>query len=388
MQSKSPPRAVLFTQQVLGPGARKTGMIFWAEALARRGYACDVVTTQLSWLSRVVGNPRLKALPRDRLNRWRDVGARLRGFIWVPPLHPATVRGRRLARLTAHAFALYPWFLPATIRRAVAEADLVVIESCAAVLLFDRLKRIARPGTRFVYCGSDRLGAVDMHPMLAEALARTAAGYDLLRVPAQAMLADFPPNAPAMFIPHGIDRATFATIRPNPIVGPGRHAVVAGDMLFDHGSFAMMLDALPDVSFHAFGRMALGDLERRPNLRMHGEVPFETLIGWLQHADIGIAPYLDRPEAHYLAQSSLKLIQYRHCRLPSLAPHFAASAHGNVCGYEPGDASSIRRACMAALAMPRESIATGDIADWDMVIDRMLAATAGDDAGIVPALPG
>lgn len=376
------PKAILFTQQVLGMNARKTGMIFWAEALARRGYETFVVTTQLSWLSRLAGNPRLASIDRDVVNRWTVRGERLHGFVWVPPVHPVRVPGR-LQRPSEPILGSYPWFLPRAVRAMAADAALIVIESCAAVMLFDRLRRIAPADARFVYCASDRLGTVDMHPMLGRELARTAGRYDLIRVPARVMADDFPPDARIAFIPHGIDPAGFPRHHPTPFRTPGPHAVVAGDMLFDHESFRIMLDAAPGTTFHAFGRMTLGQLADRPNLRIHGEVPFGELATHLVHADLGVAPYLDRPAAHYLAQSSLKLIQYRHLRLPTVAPRFATAEHDNVVGYKVGDPASIASALADAAAMPRDRITTADIIDWDEVIRRVLVATE-LDRGAVP----
>lgn len=363
----APPRAILFTQQMLGPQARKTGMIFWAEALARRGYDTHVVTTQLSWLSRATRNPRLLSAPPQSINRWQDQGERLKGFVWVPPLHPAH-------RGPAFLYQLYPWLLPSAIRAVVADADLVVIESCAAVLLFNRLRTLAPPSARFVYCASDRLGTVDMHPMLAEELARTAAHYDLVRVPAAAMTIDFPADARVMIAPHGIDRAAFPPSPQSPFTDPGPHAVIAGDMLFDGESVAIMVESRPDITFHIFGRMDVGELATAPHVRVHGEVPFAALVPYLQHADLGIAPYKDRPAAHYLAQSSLKLIQYRYCQLPVVAPDFAAAAHANVHGYRVGDAGTIASALDGALATQRSTIRNDDIPNWDEVVARVLVA--------------
>lgn len=378
-----PPRAVLFTQQMIGRGSRKTGMIFWAEALARRGFDTFVVTTQLSWLSYLGSNPRLRMVERSDFNRWRDSGDRLHDFVWLPILHPASVSGTLLGKISAPVFGLYPWLLPAAVRDVVAEADLIVIESCAAVLLFDRLKRIARPDARFVYCASDRLGTVGMHPMLEDMLGRTAADYDLVRVPAEAMAADFPSGARVAFIPHGIDKSVFDEAGDSPFIGPGPHAVVAGDMLFDAEAFAILLDAFPGACFHAFGRMSLADLADRSNLQIHGEIPFTDLARWVRHAHVGIAPYRDRPAAQYIAQSSLKLIQYQYCRLPTVAPYFAAAGRANVVGYSPGNASSIIAAFAAALALDRTVLDQSAVAEWDTVIGRVLVG-----AGLEGRLPG
>jgi len=374
--SRDNPVAVLFTQQFVGLNTRKTGMVFWAETLARLGFDTYAVTVQLSALSRLAGSPRLKAVPKEDLNIWRQRGEQLFGFVWVAPLHPARLGSSFLNRAAERVYALYPWFLPEAVREVVRKADLIVIESCAAVLLFETLRSLAPKRAKIVYCASDRLGTVGMHPMLADTLARTATSYDLIRVPAKAMIGDFPSSARVAFIPHGIDKAAFSELPPSPFESSGPHVVVAGDMLFDAAALDVLLDAFPDVTFHAFGRMNLDTTGARPNLRVHGEVPFAALAGHLLHADVGFAPYLDRPEAHYLVESSLKLIQYTYCRLPIVAPHFASAGRPHVIGYGTDDPASIVQALKRALAYDRTTIDARGVVSWEEVIACMLKAVA------------
>jgi len=368
------PVAVLFTQQFVGLNTRKTGMVFWAETLARQGFDTHAVTVQLSALSAFGKARRLQAVPKPERNVWRRRDERLSSFVWVAPLHPARLGVRILDWLAAPVYSLYGHFLPAAVRDIVRRADLIVVESCAAVLMFDVLKALAPPDARFVYCASDRLRTVGMHPMLETALARTAPKYDLVRVPSRAMLDDFPAGTPVAWIPHGIDKAVFDQPCASPFTRPGPHVVVAGDMLFDEQAVRVLLEGFPGVVFHAFGRMRLENLAGAPNLVAHGEVPFAALVEYLCHADVGFAPYLDRPEAHYVAESSLKLIQYTYCRLPVVAPRFAAAGRAHVCGYDAGDPISICAAMTRALAMDRAAIDASDALDWDEVIGQVRKA--------------
>lgn len=377
-----PPVAVLFTQQMVGLGTRKTGMVFWAEALARAGYESYAVTTQLSALSRLVGAARLSAVPPADRNVWRNCGERLHGFVWVPAFHPARSRVGWLDRMATAIWEFYPRLLPEAVLEVVRRADIVVIESCAALLLFDVLKKVAPPTAKFVYCASDRLSTVGMHPMLDAVLTRTAPLYDLVRIPARAMAKDFPPGSRVQYIPHGIDKAIFDKPGPSPFGNGGPNVVVAGDMLFDSDAFGVLLDSFPDVCFHTFGRMDLDQFGQRPNLVVHGEVPFEVLATYLPHADVGFAPYVDRPKAHYLVESSLKLIQYTYCRLPIVAPHFAAVGRDHVIGYTPGDDDSLRAALTAALNLDRNSVDSCGVISWDEVIERVL-----DKVGLPPPAP-
>jgi 2-beta-glucuronyltransferase len=367
------PVALLFTQHLIGHGTRKGGMVFWAESLARLGWDAYAVTVQLSFLSRLARVGRLEAVAADDINVWRRCGERLQSFVWMAPLHPARVGNGLADRLTGLFARLYPRFLPEAVRKVAERADLIVIETSAALALFDLLKKIA-PSARMVYCHSDRLEVVGMHPVLSHILARTAPRYDLCRVHAHDLLRDFPPSARAMFISQGLDKRLFDGECPSPYPKGTRNVVVAGDMLFDRAAVLGLVEAFPSLRFHAFGRMRFGDGERRPNLVPHGEVPFEAMIPFLRNADVGLAPYVDRPDAHYLAESGLKLIQYTYCRLPTVAPEFAVAGRAHIMGYAPGDARSATAAMARALAFDRTTIDRSTVVEWTEIMRRMLAA--------------
>jgi 2-beta-glucuronyltransferase len=366
------PIALLFTQQLVGLGTRKTGMVFWAETLARRGWATYSVTVQLSLLSRLAGVERLASVPSSDINRWRQRDKNLHGFVWLAPLHPAKFGNSLVDKIAGPALSwLYPRLFPGVISDLARRADLIVIESCAAVALFPFLKSIA-PGAKFVYCASDRLKPVGMQPALATILERTALDYDLVRVPACSMLNDFVPGTRVAYIPHGIDKAAFDRRPVSPYQSGRKNAVVAGDMMFDRPAIAALVDRFPDTRFHAFGRMDLGYLRGRQNLICHGEVPFDSLVPYLIHADIGLAPYAFRPNLDYVSESSLKLLQYTYCRLPVIAPEFAKGGRDHVITYSPDDPKSVIPAFERALAYDRSKIDRSMVVDWDEVIRRVL----------------
>ena len=369
-------RALVFTQQLVGLGGRKTSLVFMAESLAAQGWSVSVVTVQLSRLSLLRGNARLGAAPRDIWNRWRRVSPTLESMVWIPAFHPARWPSRFLNLLSTPLLHAYGALLPQSVIRRAREADLIVIESCAAVALFRRLRCLA-PRAKIVHSMSDRLDVVGMHPGLAGMFRKDAPAYDLIRVPADALLADAP-NARTAVIPHGLDKAAYDLSAENPLP-TGRHAVLAGDMMFDQPAFERLVRAFPDVTFHAFGRFDLGAVADAANVRAHGEVPFAALAAYLRHADVGLALYKVAPGLEYIAQSSLKLIQYEYCGLPTVAPHFAAGDHGNVFGYDPDDADSLRSAFADALASPR--IEGGqDVRDWDEMVRALLSATFRSEA--------
>ncbi len=369
--SMRPQKCVLFTFQNLSPNSRKTGMTFIADALARAGHSVSVVTVQLSWLSRLAKVARLKAIDPGELNRWVDRGGGMRSYVWFPLMHPFGGRQKLAASVGALVAKLYPYLLPRAVEAAARDADIIVIESCAAVALFGRLRRLA-PQARFIYCASDRLDIVGMNPALISYLDRTAEQYALIRIPAEMMRQDFPPQSNVAFLPHGLDKAVFDHANDNPYDPATTNAVVAGDMNSDIAALNHMIETNSDVRFHIFGKINPKELTKASNIVFHGEVGFTVLAPFIKFADIGLAPYRQRAGAEYLAQSSLKLIQYTYCRLPVVAPAFVKAGREHVCSYEPGNGSSITSAMLSARSFDRKSIDTSEIRAWDDVADEML----------------
>lgn len=372
-QSSQPShRAVIFSYHSVGFGERKNSVVFLAESLAQMGWRADLVTVQLSLLSRLARVPRLKVVPRQQWNTWLERTDRISNFVWVPVIHPATSGWRWIDHLATPIFRLYPHLLPQAIRQRVRLANLIVIESCSAVLLYPLLKRLA-PNAKFVYRACDSLDAVGMHPVLAKTVTRTACNFDLFSSPSTHLLADLPSCVNKCLLPQGLQKCLFDVLVASPYETPGPHAIVAGDMMFDLQSFKFMVRNFPNVTFHVFGKMDLSELASFDNLIRHGEVPFETLRSYIVHADLGIAPYLDRPEVHYLAESSLKLVQYTYAQLPILAPNFCESGRDHLKVYVPGEESSIVRAMKQALLVDRQTIDRSGIYDWEDVAREMLS---------------
>jgi 2-beta-glucuronyltransferase len=152
-------------------------------------------------------------------------------------------------------------------------------------------------------------------------------------------------------------------------------------MLFDAGMIRTVATANPDWTFHLFGRLAKLE-DNLPNVVAHGERPFDEVAAYIKFADIGIAPYRPKEDADYLSQSSLKMIQYSYCRLPIVAPQFAAAGRAHVMAYAPDNADSIRTAFEKATAFDRTVIDTSKILTWEEKTARLFEL---DAAGGSPA---
>lgn len=229
--------------------------------------------------------------------------------------------------------------------------------------------RQAAPKARIIYHAADRLKTIRVHPCVEEALAKGIGDYDLIHIMAEAMRADFPADAPILYLPHGIARGSFDRAVESPYATP-RNAVSVGDMLFDARVIDTLAAAYPDWAFHLFGKKAVPS-ERRANIVVHGEVAFETIVPFIKFAEIGLAPYRRSDGADYLSQSSLKMIQYSYCRLPIVAPAFSAGGRDHVCAYDPGDAASIVEAFRRAQSFDRGTIETASIRSWQEAVQLL-----------------
>jgi len=364
-------RVVLMTGHV-PDSDRKTGFHFWMRSLTARGHDVDWITVGFSHASAFKKQARPFAPP---FNRWVRLDKNTRKFSWKPVFHPFRLPSPILDTLATPLFMLYPALLPDAVKDSLRAANAVIVENGAGLMLIPTLRSI-NPTARIIYTVSDRLKTLNYHPLIEQAEQIALPLVDMIRVPAQAMIKDFPAMDKVIFIPQGLDKDAFNHTHPSPYP-THKNIISVGDMLFDSHTVETLAESAPDWTFHIFGRKAKTRI--MPNIILHGEQSFESIIPYLQHADLGLAPYRPAPDADYLSQSSLKMMQYTYCRLPIIAPHFAAVGRPHVIGYTPGDDQSIRDALQKAIAFDRITIDTGRVITWDEVIDFMLNIKTQDD---------
>lgn len=361
-------RVLIVTGQHFADAPRKVDLHFIADSLRASGHHVDFLVCRLSFVSRFLKDGRWDYAKQKPLNQWRRIADGLDEFIWYAPFHPMNLRHPFANALTTPLFRRYAGLLPGTVVDRLSEYTDVLIESGPSPLLTRRIRRHA-PSAKIIYHAADRLKTINVHPVVEDALNRDIGAYDLVHIMAEAMREDFPADAPVLYLPHGISKSVFdrAVISP---YGSQRNAVSVGDMLFDAKRLDILAEAKPDWTFHLFGKKARPEVERG-NIVVHGEVPFETIVPFIKFADIGLALYRSGEGADYLSQSSLKMIQYSYCRLPIVAPRFAAAGRDHVLGYDAEDEASLLGAFDAAAAFDRQSIDHQSIHSWDQAVDRI-----------------
>lgn len=356
---------------------RKAGMHWLADALRRRGWEILFLTEGMSWPLWIRRQDwRLEYPVREEANRLVPKETGVTSFVWITPWHPAKLGSRLLDRLAAPLYRQYPRFALGPAEPVIRDADLVVFESSAALLLFRRLTALAR-GARTVYRISDDMRLLGYHPVIEEAEAASVDAFDLLSIPSRAVFKRHEHRRHARFHPQGIRKELFDAAAPNPYPA-GRdsrvRAVFVGNSHLDRDFLRTAATLKPDWRFHVIG--PLPDLPRSDNIIAHGEMPFEETIAYLQHADIGLNIRSVEPGAACLAES-LKVIQYTYCGLPIVAPEALRTAGKHLAYYTPGDAASIERALDEAAAMMGKDVDRSWVKSWDEVAGALL-----DDVGL------
>ncbi len=289
-------------------------------------------------------------------------------FLWKVPLHPFNTRRRWLRPLENAMFRWYAAHPPPVLVEWIEQAQVIFFESGTAVVFVELARRL-NPAARLIYRASDSLGDIDTAHYVERSFARVAAGMDAIALVSPAMADAVNSRHNVHHIGHGIDPAIALLADPSPY-GEGLHAVAVGSMLFDPHAIATASRAFPQVTFHVIGSGRGRMPEYGANVVVYGEMPHAQTLPYLKHANFGIAPYASAQLPAYLADSSLKLLQYDFFALPAICPHAIVGPYASRFGYTPGDGASLVAAIDGALVAPR--VRTRQCLSWPETVDRLL----------------
>ena len=361
-----PPRVVLISGHYLG-SKRRAGFHHLASAYWNLGWDVTFVTAAISRLSGLKGDYRFAYPVREEANRLVPVRERLTSYVLMTRTHPGGLGSDIANRLATPWFARYANAPLGRLEERLLDADLVVFEGTAALLLVERIQGLA-PRARLVYRASDDLRALGVHPLILEAEARAIRRFDLVSAPTPQIAELLAPSGPVAVHPPAIDKATFDRPTESPY-GEGPAAVFAGvSPLFDYESLAAAAELAPHITFHIIGTTP------RPmpaNVVFHPELPFEEIVPYLKHATFGL---LFVPPGYASLGQGNKVAQYSYCRLPIVAPAQLEGDRPNLCFFEPGDTESLRRALEEAEQMSHSPA----FADGVRSAEELAAVLAGD----------
>jgi 2-beta-glucuronyltransferase len=345
--SKTTRRVILVSPAYIG-SKRRGGFHHLAFAFWQLGWDVVFVTAPISSISRLRGDYRFEYPVLTEANQLVSVRERLTSFVLMTRWQPGNLRSRHLNRLFAPVFRRYARLALGPLEGLLAGADLVVFEGTAALLLVERVRRLA-PQARIVYRASDDLRRLPVHPLLLAAEAEAVPQVDLVSVSTRQIAAALAPYGEVHVHPPAVDKAAFDRRTDSPY-NSSPVAVFAGVAPhFDYGTLAAAAELAPHVAFHIIGLPMPAVAE---NVILHGEVPFADLVPYLQHATFALLFF---PPGYPGLGEGNKVMQYSYCRLPIVAPSHLEPERANMCVYEAGETASLAHALEDAEQMPHSA---------------------------------
>jgi 2-beta-glucuronyltransferase len=353
---------------------RRASIHFITDELARRGKV-RFFSMRYSLLSKSKGD--IRNIIDTKANRL-EMHDGVECFLWKSLIHPFNVKKNWLKPLEDLLFWQYSKSPNKTLVDWIKEADVIVYESGITPIYFELAKSL-NPAAMHVYRANDDLATINVASFVHRKFLQIAKEMDAICLVSKSMAPQIPSAGNIFVVPHGLDDQIAFHDELSPF-GPGVHAVALGSMLFDATFFEVASLAFAHVTFHVIGSGHPRASGYGPNVVMYDHMPYAETIRYIKHADIGIAPYISEDVPVYLADSSLKMLQYDFFGLPTVCPQSVTGSYSSRFGYRPGDPESIQIAIRAALVAPH--ISTRQILAWSEVVDRLLNPALYDDTKI------
>ncbi|MBP2151675.1 hypothetical protein [Xanthobacter flavus] len=350
---------------------RRGGMHWVCDSLRKAGWDVRFITCDYSLLTLLKGDKRTAYGEVKGINRLERVTADLSVGVVFTPFHPVG-RDRNIPlKLIDKLTSTYPQPKGGVVRKFAHGSDLVIVESCGALMMVDDIRRAT--DAPIVYRVSDNMRVVRPVPSLLAAEARAVGKADAVSLASEHLARSFLGRGRVQFDPMGLDKARFDAATKNPYPDDGRpKVVISGSSSLDHAALETAARSLTDFTFIQFG--AADRKIDLPNLEYRGEVPFDDLVPYVKFADIGFAPYLVRPGFEYQAEHSNRLLQYVYSGLPSVVPmELASPQRPHYLGYDSRNDASIVAAFHEARAFDRALVPRDEVIDWDQVAARLAA---------------
>ncbi|MDX3908902.1 MAG: polysaccharide biosynthesis protein GumK [Sphingobium sp.] len=341
---------------------RKASAHFLAKALVEQGHEVQFFSIGYSWLSRLRSDSR--AFLDERANHWETVDG-VQAYLWRGVWH--ATRMPLMGERFGYLYDMWARSRCDALDEAASRADVIIVESGIAPVLIPRV-RAAAPNARLIYRAADLLSTAGVHPRVQEILEQSREAIDLVVVVAQAMLPHFDDfRAPKIVLRHGVDRDQICAPTESPYPR-GKNIVSVGAMLFDPKPVCLAAEHLSDWTFHLIG---VPSSTFPDNVVQHPEMPFSSTLPYIRHADIGLAAYQKEARSEYLAESSLKLLQFGAIGLPAVCPQFAVEQGSLRFGYDPEYPETIIGALERAANAPRS---ISHVPSWSEVAGNLIEA--------------
>ncbi|AXI83282.1 glycosyltransferase [Xylella taiwanensis] len=303
-------------------------------------------------------------------------------YLWRTLVHPFNTRRRWLRSVEDMLFRWYVQHPPEILLQWIREADTILFESGTAVAFIDMAKRL-NPRAQLIYNGSDSLSAINVASYIEREFQKVASSLAVITVVSPAMTREIPSHDNVFYVGHGVLPNLGELGDPSPYE-EGIHAVSVGSMLFDPLFFVIAGKAFPHITFHVIGSGMGRHPDYGDNIVVYGEMKYVETIRYIKHACFGIAPYVSQQVPVYLADSSMKLMQYDFFGLPAVCPHAVVGSYPTRFGYTPGNPIELVAAVEHALQAPHQQ--SRQYLSWAEIADRVLDPASYEDTRILPVV--
>ena len=348
---------------------RKAGFHWIAHSFEKMGWRVAFITAPLSPFSRLIHDHRWMYVNEDR-NNSRVLNDLVTIYTYCPLFSPLSKTGNLILDLCSQYFIpLYQYSIPRNLQKLIQDADVIIFESTAAILLFELCKEI-NPKARYIYRVSDSLEILKVDTKVLEYEKKIVPLFDLVSVPSRALHSQIHGNNVHLQY-HGIQKDSFNRDLPCPISYGyyDKNLVFVGNSFFDLQFITIVSSLFPEYGFHLIGPISY--TPKTSNVILYGEIPFEDTIPYLLHADVGLQ--IRRMDIGLGTLSdSLKVLQYTWCRLPIIAPEGLDSDRRHIFYYKYDDSESISRAVKDSVSYNHDFIDCTGINDWTELVTEML----------------
>lgn len=303
----------------------------------------------------------------------QPVASGLDSYVHFTPLHPHSTLFSWADTLLAPYMDRYDRYSLGQLRQRIRNADVLVYESNAALFLVNLCRALA-PRAQHIYRVSDDIRTMRSTPSRMVALEQELSSkFSLISVPCTALSKKFIGLSTVHMHPHGLNKTIFDACHTSPFAPETVNVVFCGLGFYDIEPVHHMAKQCHDVSFHILG-ITRPRKNFPTNVRYYGEIPFEKTIPFIKFANCGLYTLdtLSRPMAAYT--DSLKIMQYRYCGLPIVAPNSLDLHRTGVFYYAPSDAASCGVALRQALQHGRNNDFAREVRTWTEVAEEILTA--------------
>ncbi|WP_417690098.1 hypothetical protein [Roseibium sp.] len=374
MATEAGKRAVILTGHF--PMQKRRANILWlSDHLRQDGWHVTMITVGYSLVSKLRGDRRFQQLYAPPVVGEIIHDESLTSVFSYPLLHPFSLRKRildELARPLHQTFVMH-WArrLPAYLK----DADLVVVESGPPVMLAPIVRRAA-PSAAMVYRVSDDVRVLGLPDFVVRAEMKYAPLFDRVSMASPLLGRRFAHLGNLKIDPIGVAKRLLDGDLEDPFAGlprARREAVCAGTTQFDIKAMRLMAKLRPTWNFHILGRLREEAWNEPENLIFHGELPFDQTAGYVKYADIGLAPYLDKPGVEYQTAQSNRMLIYRYFGLPMIGPKSICDPHiPTLVGYDSDSEISMAEALDNLESMSRRG-PDPYVQDWSVLYERIVS---------------